>query len=136
MCRIDKAANNIAFVCKKYYVQVLLKELSLLNIRSNTYQFVNDTLHNILQHQNNKFDSVFGLKYSEEEFKCLPCSYWLLETHKIPSGARFIIVGKKCMNKQLSEHVNQHSNYITTKWMHVIQKHVILVDQNFLGNRK
>ena len=23
---IDKAANNIAFICKKYYVQVLLKE--------------------------------------------------------------------------------------------------------------
>ena len=110
MCRIDKAANNIAFVCKKYYVQVLLKELSLLNIRSNTYQFVNDTLHNILQHQNNKFDSVFRLKYNEEEFNSLPCSYWLLETLKIPSGARFIIVGKKCMNKQLSEHVNQHSN--------------------------
>ena len=27
----DKAANNIAFICKKYYVQVLLNELGLLN---------------------------------------------------------------------------------------------------------
>ena len=26
MCPIGKAANNIAFICKKYYVQVLLKE--------------------------------------------------------------------------------------------------------------
>ena len=26
MCPIDKAANNIAFICKKYYVQVLIKE--------------------------------------------------------------------------------------------------------------
>ena len=26
MCSIDKAANNIEFTCKKYYVQVLLKE--------------------------------------------------------------------------------------------------------------
>ena len=25
--------------------------------------------------------------------------------HKIPSGARFIIAGKKCINKQLSKHV-------------------------------
>ena len=49
MCPIDKAANNIAFVCKKYYVQVLLKELGLLSATSNTYQQVNDTLHNILQ---------------------------------------------------------------------------------------
>ena len=40
MYPIDKAANNIAFICKKYYVQVLLKELGLLNTRSNTYQQV------------------------------------------------------------------------------------------------
>ena len=37
MCPIDKAATNIAFICKKYYVQVLLKELGLLNTTSNTY---------------------------------------------------------------------------------------------------
>ena len=38
MYSVDKAANNIAFICKKCYVQVLLKELGLLNIRSITYQ--------------------------------------------------------------------------------------------------
>ena len=27
MCPIDKTANNLAFLRKKYYVQVLLKEL-------------------------------------------------------------------------------------------------------------
>ena len=37
MCLINKAANNIAFICKKYYVQVLRKELGLLNTTSNTY---------------------------------------------------------------------------------------------------
>ena len=36
ICPIDKVANNIAFIYKKYYVQVLLKELSLLNTTSNT----------------------------------------------------------------------------------------------------
>ena len=25
MCPIDKSANNIVFICKKYYVQLLLK---------------------------------------------------------------------------------------------------------------
>ena len=106
MCPIDKAANNITFTCKKYYVQVLLKELGLLSATSNTYQQVNDTLHNILQQQNNTLDSVFGLKYNDEKFNCLPpCIYWLPKMHKIPSGARFIIAGKKCTNKQLSKHV-------------------------------
>ena len=31
--------------------------------------------------------------------------YWFPKIHKIPSGARFIIAGKKCINKQLSKHV-------------------------------
>ena len=38
MYPIDKDVNNIAFICKKYYVQVLLKKLGLLNTTSNTYQ--------------------------------------------------------------------------------------------------
>ena len=50
MCLIDNAVNNIAFKCKKYCVQMLLKELGLLTATSNTYQQVNDTLHNILQY--------------------------------------------------------------------------------------
>ena len=60
MCPIVKAANNIAFICKKYYVQVLIKQLGLLSARSNTYHQVNETLHNIHQQQNNTLDSVFG----------------------------------------------------------------------------
>ena len=95
MYPIDKDANNIVFICKKYYVEVLLKELGLLNTTSNTYQQVNDTLHNILQQQNNTLDSVFGLKNNDKEFNCLPCIYWLPKMHKIPSGTRFIIPGKK-----------------------------------------
>ena len=62
---IDKAANNIAFICKKYFVQVLLKELGLLSATSITYRQVNDTLHNILQQQNNILDSACGLKNNE-----------------------------------------------------------------------
>ena len=57
MCSIDKAVNNIAFICKKY-VQELLKELELLNTTSSTYQQVNDNLHNVLQQQNNILDSL------------------------------------------------------------------------------
>ena len=73
MCPIDEAANNIIFICKKYYVRVFLKELGLLTTTSNTYQKVNDTLYNI-QHQNNTLDdSNFGLKNNDKKFNCLPC---------------------------------------------------------------
>ena len=105
MFPIDKAANKIAFICKKYYAQVLLKQLGLLNTTSNTYQQVNDALHTILQQQNNTFDSVFGLKNNDKEFDCLPWTFWLPIMHKIPSGTRFIIAAKKCINKQLNKHV-------------------------------
>ena len=75
MCPVDKAANNIAFACKKYYVQLLLNNLGLLTTTSNSFQQVNDTLHNILEHQNNTPDSVCGLKNNDEEFNCLLCIY-------------------------------------------------------------
>ena len=100
-----KAANNIAFISEIYYVQVLPKALGLLNTASNTYQEVKNTLHNILQRQNNTLDSVFGLKNDEKEFNRLPYNYWLPKIHKIPSGARFIIAGQECINKQLIKHV-------------------------------
>ena len=57
ICSIDRTGNNIAFICNQYYVQVLLKELGLLNTTSNTYLEVNDTPHNVLQQQNT-LDSV------------------------------------------------------------------------------
>ena len=103
MCPTDKAANNIAFICKKYYVQVLLKELVLLNTTSNTYQQVNDTLYNVLQQQNNALDSVSALENNNEEFNCLPCIYWLPKMHKILPDTRLMIAGKICVNKQLSK---------------------------------
>ena len=103
MCPIDKAANNTAFICKKYYVQVLLKEFGLLNTTSSTYQQVNDTVHSILQQQNNIIHSIFGLKNNDGEANCLLHIYWLPKMHKIPSGARknayhkknIILVGPK-----------------------------------------
>ena len=75
---LTKVANNIAFVCTKYYAQVLLKVLSLLNTTWNTYQQGNDTLHDVLQQQITKPDCVFGLKNNDEEFNCLPCIYLLV----------------------------------------------------------
>ena len=62
----DKAANKIAFACKKCYAEVLLKELSLSNKTSNTYQQVDDTLHNALQQQNHTLYCVFGLKNNDK----------------------------------------------------------------------
>ena len=53
---------------KKYNVQVILMELDSLNTTLNTYQQVNDTLHNVLQQQNIILDYFFGLKNNDGDF--------------------------------------------------------------------
>ena len=105
MCPIDKAANNTAFICKKYYVRVILKELGLAEIPSTTYETVNETIADILHQQNRILKDVFNLKNEDEEYNCLPTIYWLPKMHKKPSGARFIIAGKKCVNKKITKHI-------------------------------
>ena len=127
MYPIDKFANNIVFICKKYYAQVLLKELGLLNTTSDTYQQENDTLHNLLQQQNNTLDSLFEIKNNDEEFNCLLCIYWLPKIDKTPSGARFIIAGKKCINKQLSKYVTSAFKLCYSQIDAYHKKNIILV---------
>ena len=45
------------------------------------------------------------IKNDDEEFICLPCIYWLPKMPKILPSARFIIAGKKCIEKGISKHV-------------------------------
>ena len=49
---IDKASNNIAFICKRFYAQVLLEELGLIGASTSTYTKIDDRLPNdiIQQH--------------------------------------------------------------------------------------
>ena len=34
---IDKAANNISIICKRFYVEVILKEIGILDVGNSTY---------------------------------------------------------------------------------------------------
>ena len=105
MCPIDKAANNTAFICKKYYVDVILKELGLIDTVSNTYNLTDKPVSNIVSEQNRILLNDFKIKNEDQEFNCLPTIYWLPKMHKHPSSARFIIAGKNCVNKLLSQYV-------------------------------
>ena len=92
----DNAANNIIVVCKKYYLDVVLKELE----STNTYQEVHSDCSNVVSRhlkymvQNNIF--------VQEQQEHLPSFYWLPKLHKNPYGARFIAASNKCTTKQLS----------------------------------
>ena len=99
----DKAANNVIVVCKKYYVETLIKELGIntTNISPNsTYIPSTDSYDEILKRQCKFIESV-GLEMSEED-KNLPYLYWKKKLHKVPFKHRFIAGSSKCSTKDLS----------------------------------
>ena len=103
MAPIDKAANNVAFICKRFYAQVLLDELGLVGSSSSTYskieQFSPDDI--IRQHQTDMWEK-FNITV-EDNMKTLPDIYWIPKLHKTPVKFRFIIASKCCTTKSLSK---------------------------------
>ena len=101
--KIHKAANNVTVVCKKYYIETLIKELGIntTNISPNsTYIPSTDSFHEILK-SHCKFIESVGLEMSEED-KNLPYLYWTPKLHKVPFKHRFIAGSSKCTTKDLS----------------------------------
>ena len=87
----DKAANNVIVVCKKYYIETLMRELGIntTNISPNsTYIPSTDSFDEILK-SHCKFIESVGLEMSEED-KNLPYLYWTPKLHKVPFKHRFI----------------------------------------------
>ena len=101
---IDKASNNVAIICKKFYVSKLLDEVGLLNNLSSTYEHSQDNrntpiINNLL------LCEKYGLEVSETN-KTLPLMYWMPKMHYSPSRARFIVASSNCSSKPLSRVVS------------------------------
>ena len=98
----DKAANNVIVVCKKYYIDALVKELGINNINSNNPTFIpiDDSFETIIK-SHNQFITSVGLEMSEED-QNLPYLYWTPKLHKSPYKHRFIAGSSKCTTKDLS----------------------------------
>ena len=101
---IDKAANNIAIVCKRYYVEVILNEIGIIGAGNSTYSKVERTEQEIVD-ENVRESEAFGFGVTDKE-KCLPSMYWIPKMHKTPIGHRFIIASKLCSTKQISKAVS------------------------------
>ena len=105
MVPIDKADSNVAFICKRYYVEVLAKELGLVGSQNSTYEYLSNT--NIDEILNNHKESLHNdVKITvPEEMHTLPDIYWLPKLHKTPIKPRFKIASQKCSVKKLSKDV-------------------------------
>ena len=98
----DKAANNVIIMCKKYYIDTLVKELGINNVNINnpTYIPIDDSFETIMK-SHNQFITSVGLEISEED-QNLPYLYWTPKLHKSPYKHRFIAGSSKCTTKDLS----------------------------------
>ena len=110
---IDKAANNFAFICKKYYIIRLLSEVGVPNGDNPTYQQINQDSQHIIS-DNISLCEKYGLETTEAD-KCLPIMYWIPKMHKTPVDARFIIASAKCSTKPLSKAVTKVFKLIFTQ---------------------
>ena len=101
---IDKASNNIAFICKAFYIRRILDEVGVTDLPSNTYKICDKDIQSVVQN-NIQICDKFKLKV-EEGYETLPIMYWMPKMHKNPSGARFIVASSKCSTKPLSKNIS------------------------------
>ena len=98
----DKAANNVIIVCKKYYIDTLVKEWGINNVTINnpTYIPIDDSFEATVK-SHNQFITSVGLEMSEEDQNLLYL-YWTPKLQKSPYEHRFIAGSSKCTTKDLS----------------------------------
>ena len=110
---IDKASNNVAYICKRYYVEVILNEIAVIGHGNNTDCRASESRDEIID-ENTKYTRRLGCKITEKE-KTLPIMYWIPKMHKNPIGARFIIASKICTTKQISKSVSNVVNLVCSQ---------------------
>ena len=101
---IDKAANNISLICKRFYVMRLLKEVGAIGTPGPTYELSDINPVDLID-EDVALCERFGLKLDEGQ-KTLPTMYWTLKMHYTPSRARFIVSSAKCSTKPISRVVS------------------------------
>ena len=106
---VDKASNNFSFVCKKFYVLVLLEELGfnqdLRPIGNVTYSPEKFEKEDIVIKHSQDLSNRFHIDVTQNN-KILPKLFWIPKLHKDPFKFRFIAGARNCTTKQLSVIVN------------------------------
>ena len=97
---IDKAANNIGIVCKKYFLEVLVKEVS-----SDSYEHSENIEEEVVE-VIRKESSSLGIT-AEKTYKGLPLIHATIKMHKNPVKFRFIIGSRTCIIKPAAKKLVQ-----------------------------
>ena len=95
----DKAANNVTIVCKKYYIDTLVKEWGINNVNINN---PTDDSFDHKESQPSLNHRVTTSSSHQWDWKCLRKIYWTLKLHTSPYKHWCIAGFSKCMTKDLS----------------------------------
>ena len=125
----DKASNNIAVVCKKFYVEQSMKELDIFLDSSDkkatdkTYVPVVSESLNSLSCRHRRFMKANSI----EDPKGIPFLYWIPKMHKKPySKQRYIAASARCSTKPLSA--------VLTKCLKLISKQHRIIGNRYFTN--
>ena len=102
---IDKASNNIAIICKRFYICRILEELGIPGDRSSTYKLSSCEKESIID-TNITLCEKLGLSIDDNQKK-LPFMYWMPKMHYTPSRARFIVASGTCSTKPISQVISK-----------------------------
>jgi len=105
---VDKASQNYGFICKKYYLSQLNKELS-----SNVYELIHKDETEIIELTSKSSKNCKFVLPNEN--KKLPNIYIIPKFHKNPISFRTIIASKKCTTKIVSNAVSKCLSAIMQK---------------------
>jgi hypothetical protein len=99
---VDKAANNIAFVCKRLYTNILRKELDSEpdDVSEKVYEISDEGSEVVLARHEYHLRSFYGMENTPKKLGYL---YWMPKLHKIPCSERFIAAAFNCTTTQLSK---------------------------------
>ena len=106
---IDKAANNVAFICTHLYALTILKELNLdwhlsNQDHNNTYTFINNKTEDQIIKEHKLYLSKHKIDLANN-MQDLPVMYWIPKMHKKPISFRCIIASPVCSIKPLSKDI-------------------------------
>ena len=134
---IDKASKNYAVICKRFYIDTLLKETGFNNKGNDTYELVNKETGDIVNKQRKQM-LKYGIQVDEDCLK-LPFIQITPKMHKSPIGFRTIISSKKCATKILSKNIGKCLKLITTnlnKYCTTISKATHIQPNWIISNNK
>ena len=117
----DKVADNLAFICQRFYPLVLVKEPEIdedNNSNLNSYVSVTKFNTNNVNHYETFLKKEFHIALDSRNRE-LPHMYRRPNLHKNPSKCKFIVDDSTCLVKPLSKDVTSALKRLHQKWKKV-----------------